>query len=76
MMTMLRQYEDVSGQLINLDKSFLCLHEKVPISICHKIRRWTEIRQGKFSFTYLGYLIFYGRKKNVSLWVPSEEVCE
>lgn len=65
MMTVLRQYEDVLGQLINPDKSLIYLHKKVPISICHKIKRWTGIKQGKFPFTYLGYSIFYGRKKNM-----------
>lgn len=65
MMGVLRNYEKVSGQLINLSKSFFYLHEKSPISIGQKLRRWTGIRQGSFPFSYLGCPIFYGRKKKV-----------
>ncbi|KAK4731700.1 hypothetical protein R3W88_024688 [Solanum pinnatisectum] len=43
MMKVLRDYEYVSGQLINLSKSFLYLHEKVPIGDCSRIREVTEI---------------------------------
>ncbi|WMV07615.1 hypothetical protein MTR67_001000 [Solanum verrucosum] len=62
MMKVLRDYEQVSGQLINLNKSFTYLHEKVPIGVCRKVRRITRIKQGSFSFTYLGCPIFYGKK--------------
>ncbi|KAG5577078.1 hypothetical protein H5410_057212 [Solanum commersonii] len=62
MMKILREYEFVSGQLINLDKSLMYLHEKVPIGVSFQIRRKTELRMGSFPFTYLGCLMFYGRK--------------
>lgn len=63
MMQVLRDYEKVSGQMINLNKSFLYLHEKTPTVVGQRLRRWTGIEQGYFPFTYLGCPIFYGRKK-------------
>lgn len=39
------------------------LHEKNPSRIGNTIRRTTEIAKGCFPFIYLGYPIFYGRKK-------------
>lgn len=63
MMKVLKDYEMVSGQLINLTKSFLYLHEKVPIADCIRIRRVTGIGQGSFPFIYLGCPIFYGRRR-------------
>lgn len=62
MMSVLREYERVSGQLINLSKNLLYLHDKVPIQVGQKLRKWTGIGQGSFPFTYLGCPIFYGRK--------------
>ncbi|XP_049370570.1 uncharacterized protein LOC125835476 [Solanum verrucosum] len=41
MMKVLREYEQVSGQMINLDKSFVYLHENVPLGVCRKIKRIT-----------------------------------
>ncbi|XP_049390321.1 uncharacterized protein LOC125854782 [Solanum stenotomum] len=64
MMKVLREYEYVSGQLINLSKSFIYLHEKVPIADCSRIRKLTGIGQGSFPFTYLGCPIFYGRRRS------------
>lgn len=63
MMQVLRSYENILGQLINLTKSFFYLHDKVPTAVGQKLRKWTGIRQGAFPFTYLGCPIFYGRKK-------------
>lgn len=63
MMQVLRDYEKVSGQMINLNKSFLYVHEKTPTVVGQRLRRRTGIKQGHFSFTYLGCPIFYGRKK-------------
>lgn len=60
MMEVLRGYEYVSGQLINLTKSYVYLHEKVLIVVCQRI---TCISQGYFPFTNLGCPIFYGRNK-------------
>lgn len=63
MMEVLRSYEKVSGQLINLAKSFFYLHDKGPIIVGQKLRKWKGIGQGSFPFTYLGCPIFYGGKK-------------
>lgn len=60
MMSVLREYERVSGQLINLFKSFLYLYDKVPIQVGQKLRKWTGIGQGSFPFIYLGTLYFIG----------------
>ncbi|KAH0713632.1 hypothetical protein KY289_009591 [Solanum tuberosum] len=62
MMNVLRGYEMVSGQMINLDKSLFYLHEKVPVGTWRQIRKITGIKQGFFPFTYLGCPIFYGRR--------------
>lgn len=58
-------YEIVSWQMINLDKSYYYLHEKVPATVCNQIRRITGVRQCNFSFTYLEFPMFYGMKKKV-----------
>lgn len=58
----LRGYEMVSGQMINLDKIFLCLHEKVPTGVSNQIKRITGVKQESFPFICLGCLVFYGRK--------------
>lgn len=63
MMKVLRDYELVSGQMVNLDKSLFYLHDKVPLRVGNRIRRVICIRQGSFPFTYLGCPIFYGRQK-------------
>lgn len=62
MMHILRKYEKVSDQLINLDKSFLYLDDKVPVGVSNQIRRITGIKQGSLSFVYLGRPVFYSRK--------------
>lgn len=61
-MNVLREYEKVSGQMINKSKSSFYLHEKTPLIVSIRLRRLTGIRQGNFPFTYLGCPVFYGRK--------------
>lgn len=63
MMNVLRGYEQVSIQLINLSKSLFYLHERIPMIYKIRIRRLTGIRQGEFPFTYLGCPVYYGRAK-------------
>lgn len=63
MIKILREYERISGQLINRDKSLFYLHEKTLIGMCLKIKRTIGIAQDSFPFTYLGCPILYGRKK-------------
>ncbi|KAG5600107.1 hypothetical protein H5410_031477 [Solanum commersonii] len=64
MITVLRDYERVSGQMINKAKSSFYLHDKTPLIVAISMRKLTGIRQGNFPFTYLGCLVFYGRKIN------------
>lgn len=51
-MQVLKGYENVSRQLINLSKSFMYLHEKTSMAIGRRLRRWTGIGQRLFPFTY------------------------
>lgn len=63
MMNVLRGYEAVSGQLINKAKSCFFLHEKTPLLYSIRLRTLIGIRQGNFPLTYLGYPVYYGRRK-------------
>lgn len=63
MIRILREYEYMSGHMVNLDKSLFYLHERTPIRTCNIIRRIIGISQGTFSFTYLRCPVFYGREK-------------
>ncbi|XP_015159074.1 uncharacterized protein [Solanum tuberosum] len=63
MMGVLREYEKISGQMINLNKSFFYLHDNTPLIVGIRLRRITGIRQGSFPFTYLGCPVYYERKK-------------
>ncbi|XP_059314688.1 uncharacterized protein LOC132065353 [Lycium ferocissimum] len=58
-------YEKISYQLDNKDKSSFYLHEKVPVNIVRRVRRKTGMRKCSFPFTYLGCPVFYGRRKIV-----------
>jgi len=40
---------------------FFYLHDKTPLIVAIRMRRLTGIREGNFTFTYLGCLVFYGR---------------
>lgn len=60
MMKVLREYELVSGQMINMDKNLFYLHEKTSVGVCNRMKRITEIKQGAFHFIYLGHPVFYG----------------
>ncbi|KAK6791753.1 hypothetical protein RDI58_010834 [Solanum bulbocastanum] len=61
-MTILRDYERTSGQMINKSKSFFYLHDKTLLIVAIRMRQLTCIRQGNFPFVYLGCPVFYGRK--------------
>lgn len=62
-MKLLRRYEEVSGQLINMAKSYFYLYEKTPLIFSIRLRKLIGIKQGEFPITYLGCPVFYGRKK-------------
>ncbi|XP_015158226.1 uncharacterized protein [Solanum tuberosum] len=64
MMTVIRDYEEISGQMVNKAKSAFYLHDKTPLIVPIRMRKLTGIRQGNFPFTYLGCPVFYGRKIN------------
>lgn len=49
--------------MINKNKCFFYLHEKSPVILAYKKKRWIRINQGFFPFTYLGCPVFYGKKK-------------
>ncbi|KAG5631162.1 hypothetical protein H5410_002879 [Solanum commersonii] len=63
MVNVVRKYEMVSRQMINLNKSFFYPHDKTPLIVGVRLRRMTGIRHGNFPFTYLGRPVYYGRKK-------------
>lgn len=63
MIKVLRKYEEVSCQLINLNKSVFYVHEKTAPSIVSRIRQISRIRRGIFRIIYLECPIFYSRNK-------------
>ncbi|KAK4719902.1 hypothetical protein R3W88_018240 [Solanum pinnatisectum] len=62
MMVVLRDYERISGQMVNKSMSSFYLHDKTPLIVAIRMRRLTGIKQGNFPFTYLGCPVYYGRK--------------
>lgn len=67
MIRVLRKYENMSGQMIYLDKSLFYLHEKTPARVCSLARRITRIKRRKFPFTYLGVPSFMVERRNLIL---------
>lgn len=63
MIKVLKKCEVVTGQLINLKKSVFYVHEKVNPALVATIRKLSQIKQGTFTFIYLGCPIFHGRNK-------------
>lgn len=59
MTIILREYEMVLGQMMNLDKSVFYLHEKAYVAVCHRIRRMTR----EVSFYVLGMPYFLWETK-------------
>ncbi|XP_059295549.1 uncharacterized protein LOC132048883 [Lycium ferocissimum] len=62
-MKVLKDYEQISGQLINNDKSSFYLHSKVGNGISQSVRDITGFSKGQFPLTYLGCPIFHTRKR-------------
>lgn len=55
MIKALKSYEAASRQLINLEKSFFFyVHEKVAPGVISSVKTVTQIKQGSFTFTYVG----------------------
>lgn len=67
MIKILREYEKILIQLINLDKSLFYLHEKIPIGMCNKIKRITGIASESFPFTYFRCPIFIEERRRAIL---------
>ncbi|XP_075083620.1 uncharacterized protein LOC142167355 [Nicotiana tabacum] len=59
----LDDYSNTSGQLINLNKLYFFLHPNAEDNIAHHIANLTGFSNKNFLFTYLGALIYLGRKK-------------
>ncbi|XP_075087544.1 uncharacterized protein LOC142169569 [Nicotiana tabacum] len=58
-MAVLGNYEKLSGQMINKDKSSYYMHSKVANGLFQVVGSITGFARGKFPFTYLGCPIFY-----------------
>lgn len=59
----LQEYEKVSGQVINAEKSSFYMHQNVAETLVQEVANITGFSIGTFSFNYLGLPIFYTRKK-------------
>ncbi|XP_059315804.1 uncharacterized protein LOC132066519 [Lycium ferocissimum] len=64
-MDILRDYEAISGQLINIEKSAFYMYHKVADRMMQNVRIVTGFTKGQFPFNYLGCPIFHARKKKV-----------
>nr|XP_016512912.1 PREDICTED: uncharacterized protein LOC107829953 [Nicotiana tabacum] len=62
-MAVLGNYEKISGQMINKDKSSYYMHSKVANGLFQAVGAITGFARGKFPFTYLGCPIFYTRRR-------------
>ncbi|XP_075087578.1 uncharacterized protein LOC142169594 [Nicotiana tabacum] len=62
-MAVLGNYEKISGQMINKDKSSYYMHSKVANGLFQAVGAITGFSRGKFPFTYLGCPIFYTRRR-------------
>lgn len=63
MMDVLRRYELISGQMINLKINVYYLYDNTPLIVGMRPMRLTRIKQGNFPFNYLGFPVFRGRRK-------------
>jgi len=59
----LMEYEQVSGQLINKEKSNFYMYHKVGTSLVNKVEQVIGFSRGKIPFKYLGCPIFHNRKR-------------
>lgn len=62
-MKVLKDYQNISGQLINDDKSSIYMYKKMASSLMNEVRDITGFSQVQFPFLYLGCPITYARKK-------------
>lgn len=66
-MTVIRKYENKSGQLVNKTKSFYYLYDRNSLTVAIRLNRLTGNRQSSFLFTYLGCPVFIKGRKNITL---------
>ena len=64
LMDTLKKYENISGQLINGDKSHFLIHPNAFNSTRDRIKRLTGFKQKQGPITYLGCPLFVGRPRN------------
>ncbi|XP_059285930.1 uncharacterized protein LOC132039470 [Lycium ferocissimum] len=64
-MDILKDYEAISGQLINIEKSAFYMYHKVVDRVMQDVQQVTGFTKGQFPFKYLGCPIFHPRKKKV-----------
>ncbi|KAH0718271.1 hypothetical protein KY285_014302 [Solanum tuberosum] len=64
-MAVLHEYEKVSGQLINKEKSPVYMFSKVATAQLQEVEEITGVGKGTFPFKYLGCPIFHSRKEKV-----------
>nr|XP_033516386.1 uncharacterized protein LOC117280749 [Nicotiana tomentosiformis] len=62
-MYVLEEYEAASGQKINKEKSSFYMHEGAQADEVNTVHLITEFQRHSFPFTYLGYPIFYSRRR-------------
>ncbi|XP_070036172.1 uncharacterized protein [Nicotiana tomentosiformis] len=62
-MEVLKAYEAASSQLVNKGKLAVYMHHSTSLEVVAKVERITGIGRQEFPFTYLGYPIFYSRRK-------------
>ncbi|XP_059283713.1 uncharacterized protein LOC132037237 [Lycium ferocissimum] len=64
-MFILHEYERVSRQKINADKSCYYIHKKVADGLSQEVQQITGFTKGDSPFTYLGCPIFHARRQKI-----------
>jgi len=62
-MTVLKDYQQASSQLINNQKSSFYMYRKVSNVLMDEVKETTGFNQGKFPFVYLGCPITHAKKR-------------
>nr|GMD40785.1 uncharacterized protein LOC109152047 [Ipomoea batatas] len=59
----LKDYEEISGQLVSFEKTAFYMHPRTPERVVARVHRATGCVHKSFPFTYLGCPVYVGRKK-------------
>ncbi|WMV30097.1 hypothetical protein MTR67_023482 [Solanum verrucosum] len=62
-MRVIKDYETISGQLVNKEKRFFYMFHKVEARLVEKVEQITGFSKGNFPFKYLGCPVFHNRKR-------------